>query len=117
MDKKKKGILKKACQGKGGLFKDTIKEIPKTIKRAKDKVIDFTSDAMSYPTRMKYKWMGDKADRQAKIIKTARAYDDAPDRNSDGTLSDAYKFRSASKDIKERLREEKRKLIEKNKNK
>jgi len=106
MDKKKKGILKRVLgQIRGG------------AKKIKDKVIDKTSDAMSYPTRMKYKWMGDKADRQAKIIKTARAYDDASNQNSDETLSDAYKFRNASKDIKERLREEKRKLIEKNKNK
>ena len=59
-----------------------------------DKVKDVTSTAVSYVPgmgRMSAEHEGRKANKLRDLIKESRAYDKAPSRNEDGSISDAGK--------------------------
>lgn len=43
------------------------------------------------------------ADSDVATIKRARSYDNAPNFNNDGSVSDAFKARSLAQDVKDRL--------------
>lgn len=73
----------------------------------KKKVIGVTSDILSAPARMKANRVIKQADSDVKILKEARAYDNAPNFNDDGSVTDAFKVRSLASDVKDRLKKKK----------
>jgi len=70
---------------------------------AKEKIIDVTSDVLSAPARLKARKTMRQADSDVKILKEARAYDNAPNFNDDGSVTDAFKVRSLARGVKDRL--------------
>lgn len=93
-----------------------MKGLPKGLKDAFDKatgestrrITDRVSDVLSAPARIKSALK----QRRSKIdylrIKRARSYGNAPDFNEDGTVSDAFKARSLSREVKNRLTKKKK---------
>lgn len=77
------------------------------LSKAKNQVINTTADIISIPTKLKARKIMKQADSDVKILKLARSYDNAPDKNDDGTFTDAYKARSLARDVKERLSKKK----------
>lgn len=63
------------------------------------KVVDVTSDVLSAPKRAYLGVQTAKNNADTKVLKSARAYNNAPDWNEDGTPTDAFKTRSLAKDI------------------
>ena len=70
----------------------------KYLTSLKDKV----GSVMSAPSRKYQGASGARYDSQREVLKKARAYDNAPNFNDDGSVTDAYKMRSAAKAIRER---------------
>ena len=68
--------------------------LKKAIGGVVNKVKDVTSTAMSYMPgmgRMSAESAGRKANKLTTLVKESRAYDNAPSRNDDGSISDAGK--------------------------
>lgn len=72
------------------------------ISGAKKAVVSVASDVMSAPARAYYSAKSRQADRDYNTLKRARAYDDAPNFNRDGSPSDALKARTAADEVKMR---------------
>jgi len=66
------------------------------LKKIVSKGKDIASDAVSYvaTNRLASEIRGKKAEGLTKLIKQARAYDNAPNENLDGSPSDAFKTRT-----------------------
>lgn len=62
--------------------------------------IDIPLQVKQFKSRKAVKESG----QDAQLIKTARAYDNAPNRNMDGSMSDAFKARSLANDARERTK-------------
>ena len=98
----KKSIIKKCMDGKGGCKKDG-KGGPGMLSNIGKKVVGVASNVISAPQQFGAWKAKNRADSDVNILKKARGYDNAPDWNKDGSLSDAQKMRSAAKDVKKRL--------------
>ena len=72
--------------------------ISSKAKALKEKVGSAVGAAMSLPATLKAK----RLDRDISTIKTARAYDKAPDMNDDGMPSQAFKARAMSRAVKQK---------------
>lgn len=70
----------------------------------KSKVIGTVSDVLSGPSRLKHAIRGARADADRKVLKLARGYDDAPNRNLDGSISEAFKVRSVADSIRNKYK-------------
>lgn len=68
----------------------------------KKKIIDVASDVLSAPARAYYGVKSMRANSDADAIQRARKYDGAPDYNNDGSVTDAFKARSAADAARER---------------
>lgn len=66
-------------------------------KRVKKKAIKTASDVMTAPKRFKVNRKIKSDSRKLSTIRDARAFDNAPDFNSDGTVTKAFKTRTMSR--------------------
>ena len=92
----KRGILKKYT-GKGG----PVGIVKKIGSKVRDVLENNPIASAVYSIReanAKYK-----SDSDLNTVKEARKYDNAPNRNSDGSVTDAFKVRSMRNEVKERL--------------
>jgi hypothetical protein len=80
------------------------RKIKNIIKRSKKKATDVTGTIIASPKIIKSKMSIKKGAKDLKTIERARAYDNAPNFNSKGKPTDAYKARSLAKDVKDRVR-------------
>ena len=69
----------------------------------KNKVIDKTSDVLSAPARMTSNAKIRQSTRDFQALRTARAYDDAPNFDNFGRPTNALKARTAADEVRQRL--------------
>lgn len=69
----------------------------------RNKIVGTTSDVLSAPTRAFYGYKRMKADSDFNTLKRAKSYNNAPDYNPNGSVTDAFKARSLARDVKDRL--------------
>lgn len=75
----------------------------------KSKIIDVASDVLSAKNRLASKRKEQKYNVMADTIRGARAYDNAPDFDNKGKVTDAYKTRFMADVYKDELRKERNK--------
>lgn len=80
-----------------------MKKVDKIFHSAAGTLKDFTANIISAPAQIRAKRSMRQADSDVATLKRARSYDNAPNHNNDGTLSDAFKARSLAQDVKDRL--------------
>jgi len=78
--------------------------ISNIIKKAGKTVINATANLISAPAQIKAAMAQSQANSDVATIKRARSYDNAPNFNNDGTVSDAFKARSLANDVTDRLK-------------
>ena len=71
-------------------------------KALKKKVTGAVGSALSLPSRIKEGRRGARYDSDRKVLQTAKAYDNAPNFNDDGSITDAYKTRFMAKVIRDK---------------
>ena len=64
------------------------------------RIVNGVSDVISGPSRVRHEWRGSKFDYKRKIVRDARNYDNAPNYDEKGNITDAFKVRQLRKDIK-----------------
>ena len=80
------------------------RKVREIVQKARAGTIGVTASALSAPQRVKSMMVSSRADSDVRVIKRARAFDDAPNFNLDGSVTDAFKARSVSWGVKERLK-------------
>lgn len=73
------------------------------MKKVIQGIIGVTANALSAPAQYRAYKAEKQADYDVSTLRRARAYDNAPNTNSDGGPSDAFKARSAADDVRKRL--------------
>ncbi len=81
-----------------GVFNSAVKG----AKKVKAAVVDATSDVISAPARIGAAMVSDQATKDVKTLRRARAYDNAPSFNEDGTPTDAMMARSSADEVRMR---------------
>lgn len=71
------------------------------------KSINATANVLSAKAQIKSKLSRMRSDADVKAIKRARAYDDAPNYDSKGRPTEAFKARSVAESVKRRIRRRK----------
>jgi len=80
---------------------------PNFVTKMKNGVINATANVLSAPAQLNAKRNMLRADADTKALKTARSYDNAPDFNDDGSVTDAFKARMVAEEVKQRLKKRK----------
>lgn len=73
-------------------------------KALRNRVVNKTSDVLSFPKRAWYGSKAQKFNREASIVKQARGYDKTPNMDERGNPTEAAKYRTASDAIKFKYR-------------
>jgi uncharacterized membrane protein YebE (DUF533 family) len=94
--KTKKSIMKKACQGKGGA-------VGRLVGKVEDKAIGALGSALALPAQAYNGYKRMKSDSAANVLKLARSYKGAPDYDSKGNVTDAFKVRTVADSVRRRL--------------
>lgn len=66
-------------------------------------IVDKTSDVLAYPKVRKAKKIIEQSTKDFNILRRARNYDNAPDFDEQGQVTDAFKTRSLARDVRKRL--------------
>lgn len=82
-------------------IKDKITGVYNPVKKA---VINATADVISAPAQIGAARAKAQGDSDVKTLKTARAYDNAPGMEEDGTVTPAGMARSMAQDVKDRIK-------------
>lgn len=83
--------------------KDTYhKKVKEIIQKAKGVPTNALLNAKGLVSIARKPGIVKRANKDVKILKTARAYDNAPNRNNDGSISDAGMARSLANDVRDR---------------
>jgi hypothetical protein len=85
-------------------MKNTKNKVLGALRKFKDKAVDVTSDVISAPSRMKSNMKIRKAESDTKILQEAKKYDNAPDFDGNGGVTDAFKARSLASDVRRKLK-------------
>ena len=70
-------------------------------------VVDKVSTVMAAPTVIKSKMSRTKSGINADVLRQANMYKGAPDRDSNGNMSDAFKVRSVAEGVKAKMAKKK----------
>jgi hypothetical protein len=71
--------------------------------------INATANVIAGPAIIKSKLSQFRSGSDARILKEENSYAGAPDRNADGSVSDAFKVRTVARPVRDRLMKKKKK--------